>query len=172
MTVALVSLTAVAGYWWKKTEYQRRADAMEWRWSEEKALPEYCAGHNLQGYTAKVHSVGWTEVVISFWSGTEEVYAHFGDGFPVFIQFKDVLYIADCLETPKCRIVAYDLKAQKELWVCPLRGSSSTYYPSSLNIEVDGGAILIFGKTMDDRFIEYVDPDTGKSVGHKKLPPK
>src|SRR5262249_49755683 len=121
---------------------------------------------------------------ISVLSGPGEIYTFAGYTETVFVQFKDVLYVART-GPDDCQIVAYDLKARKELWACPLRGNPTGIHlwhcsrfgrhPMPVirtNIEVDGDALLVFGKDWGGRFVEYVDLRSGKTIGYKKLPPE
>jgi hypothetical protein len=183
IAVTLIGVTAGVCYWLKATEYQRRANAKEWQWSNERNQLDYCVKNNLHGYTVRTVPSGrdWPkERRISVLDGDEVASTFYGQDNTVFVQIQDVFYVADFSSDGRHQIVAYDLKARKELWVCLLRGTQSDVYtpssgvwmpPDAFNLEVDGGAILVFGRTRDHRYIEYVDPRSGKTIGYKQLPP-
>jgi hypothetical protein len=162
----------------KLAAYQRKAEATPWRWSKERVSLDYCVKHNLRGYTARSTplddgSTGALQIAVC--AGTEEVATFHGHGLTVFVQADDVLYLA--YYHPMIyggSIVAYDLKARKQLWTCALRGNPpfvARHYNNRLILEVDGDAILVFGSESHGRYIEYVDRQSGQTVGHKKLPP-
>jgi hypothetical protein len=179
LAVALFCLGGIGLGAWKRTEYQRKADATEWRWSKEQTNLDYCVKHNLRGYTARITPLedawGSERLQISVLDGAEEAWTFRGHEETVFVQVGDVLYVADfCPIATGCAIVAYDLKARDLLWTCPLRGNPPALHSQYLhfvNIEADGDAILVFGTEGNGRYIEYVDTKSGKTVGHKKLPP-
>src|SRR4051812_41673889 len=80
MLSAMVFLIATADvcHWLKVTEHQRRANATEWRWSEEQATFDYCVKNNLHGYTIRTKSLepAWPDSFrcfqISVMDGDEE----------------------------------------------------------------------------------------------------
>jgi hypothetical protein len=187
LAVVAVGLTAVVFYWLDRTYYQRKANAMEWRWSHDQASLDYCMKNNLRGYTVTVQEVlrdgkcCFGDRQISVLDGGEVVFTYDGDVHTVFVQIKDVLYLADHpLFGKECKLIAYDLKARKELWARPLRGyprdpadlrlyHHHRWFSPRITIEVDDGAILVFGQDWGGRYIEYVDPRDGKTIGHKAI---
>ena len=98
IAVALVGLAAFGVHWSKKVEfqrraeaYQRKADATEWRWSNERTQLDYCVKHNLRGYTARITQHGWGECEIAILDGAQEVCAFEGHDKTVFVQIDDVI---------------------------------------------------------------------------------
>jgi hypothetical protein len=69
-----------------------------------------------------------------------------------------------------CNVISYDLKKDKQLWKTELKGlgpiDHSKYY-NSVILELKDDAIRILGKETAGRYVEYLDPKTGKTVGHK-----
>ncbi len=166
-------------YLWKENEYRRRANAADWRWSEEQTRLDYCVENNLHGYTIRTapRKDAWVDedIQISVFNDNDEVYTFHGHKETVFVQIEDVLYVAAyCPISTGAEIVAFDLKARTQLWRCPLRGNPPDFhskYQHQIILEVEDGMIVAYGAEGHGRYIEYVDPKRGKSVGLKKLPP-
>jgi hypothetical protein len=159
---------------------QAKADAAEWRWSEREASLLYSLQHSLSQYEVQVVRPGnkgnpWTPLTVRILDLGQEVYSFRAHDKTVFTQLGDTVFVADF--SPRrtgCTIVAFDLKARKEMWKCPLVGNPPEWhseYEHEVNITTDGDAVLVYGKESNGRYIEYVDAKTGKTVGHKKLPP-
>src|SRR5262249_17780327 len=92
----------------------------------------------------------------------------------VFTRSGSVIFIAEFSPISSgCDLAAFDLDARKQLWRCQLRGigpQDHSKYGNVLNIEMDEGAILVLGNEVHGRYIEYVDPENGVTLGNKKLP--
>jgi hypothetical protein len=178
--VLLVFVAALGFDRMKRAEYQRKAEATQWRWPKERATLDYCVKHNLHGYSARVTPhADWQlsgRLQISILDGAEEVLAINGLPGTVFVQADDVLYYeAEFSPTePGTALIAHDLKARKELWRCWLKSNSPDLYSSywySINLEVDGDAILVLVAASYGRCVEYVDRKNGRTVGYKKHQP-
>jgi hypothetical protein len=106
--------------------------------------------------------------------GDRELLAWKGHERTVFRQAGDVLYYADFHPMSSgCTLVAFDLKAKRELWRTPLRGlgpiGHSKYF-NAVNLEVAGGAVTVSGRESAGRYVERVDAQTGRTVRNQVLP--
>jgi hypothetical protein len=154
-------------------DYQRKADAMEWRWSKERASRKYCIDEHLKDYETKILKGEWDDTIQILAEG-KEVVSFKGHSWTVFTRLADTLYVADFGPISSgCSLFAYDLTNRKGMWRSKLQGigpTSHSKYGNMINIEMDEGAILVFGNEVHGRYIEYVDPESGRTIGHKKLP--
>jgi hypothetical protein len=159
--------------------YQKKADAAEWRWSDHEASLLHSTQH-IKGYEVQIiwpadKKGPWEPFSVRIVDNGVEVCSFSAHAGTVFKQRGDALYVAHYSPIATgCSVVAYDLKARKELWKCHLRCNPPdvhSEYWHRVNITTDGDAILIYGSEANGRYIEYVDAETGKTVGHKKLPP-
>jgi hypothetical protein len=83
-----------------------------------------------------------------------------------------VLYYADYnAHSSGCAVVAYDLKGRKQLWKTNLKGLGPidhTKYFNQVFLElVPGGAVRVWSQESAGDYLEYVDTETGKTVGHR-----
>src|SRR6266542_5673943 len=82
---------------WRRTEYQRKAEATEWRWSKERASLQYCVNHNLRDYTVRTvrreDAFVDENLQILVLDGAEEVCTFRGHEETVFAQVDGVLYV-------------------------------------------------------------------------------
>lgn len=163
------------------TDYQKKADAAEWKWSDDYASLLYSMSQHLDGYEVqiirpKAAAMLWEPFTVRVLDGGDEACSFTGHAKTVFAQLGDALYVAKfCPIATGCSVVAYDLKGRKKLWECPLQGNSPPFHSKYLhlvNITMDGKAVVVYGKESNGRYIEYVDARTGKTIGHKKLPPE
>jgi hypothetical protein len=181
---AFVSLAVllVAGPLWAAPlpmheDYQKKADEAAWQWSEERAgvadsarrvkgdyTAEFVPGDTPRYGTVRIRKDG--SVAHSFGGHTRTVFA----------VRDDVLYYADFGPiTSGCAVVAYDLKAKKQLWKAKLKGLGPighSRYQNAVNLDLDTQAVCVRGNESAGRYIEYVDLKTGKTVGHKVYPRK
>jgi hypothetical protein len=166
----------------KAMDWQRKADAAEWKWSDHYASLFDSVERQLRGY--EVHLVrlpnsGWagmSSFTVHVLDNGKEVCSFKAHSETPFTQIGDVLYVAKLSPIATgSSIVAYDLKARKRLWECDLRGNppeDHSKYRHQINLDTDGDAVVVYGKETNGRYIEYVDRRTGRTLGHKKLPPK
>jgi hypothetical protein len=162
-------------------EWQKKADAAEWEWSDHRASLRECVKSQLQSYEAEVYSPKgreWWEppLEVDVTAKGKLVCCFRAHEATVFTQLGDVLYVADFspIQTG-CSVEAYDLKGRKQLWRCRLKGNppaEHSKYRNRVNITTEGGMVVVYGKEDNGRYIEYVDPRTGVTVGHKKFPPE
>ena len=182
---SLMALLLVTPYGWTMdgavpTVEQQKADTAQWEWSDHYANLLYCVAHHLEDYEVRVvrpTGATWARKPfrIEVLDNGVEACSFRGHDETVFTQIGDVLYVADFSPIATgCSLVAFDLKGRKQLWKCQLKGNPPlmhSRYRHQVNITTDGHVIVVYGKESNGRYIEYVDTKTGKTVGHKKLPP-
>jgi hypothetical protein len=161
---------------------QEKADAAEWKWSDYDNSLLHCALHNLQNYELRItrpaKSDAWNDRVfrIAIFDGVTEVYSSQGHSETVFTQIGDVVFLAHLNPMcTGCAVEAFDLKQRKQLWMSRLIGNPPqvhSKYRHQVNIMNENGVVVVYGKEDEGRYIEYLDARTGKTVGHKKLPPE
>jgi hypothetical protein len=160
---------------------QHEAEASEWRWSEHEASLIYSVQHELQRYEVQVvrtenNEHSWEPLTVRILDKGQEIYSFRAHDETVFTQLGDVIFVADFSPIATgCTVVAYDLKERKDLWKCFLKGNPPkihSEYRHQVNITTRGGAVLIYGKESNGRYIEFVDAQAGRTIGHKKLSPE
>jgi hypothetical protein len=109
--------------------------------------------------------------VIRILKGGAAVHSFEGHTGTVFAVRDDFLYYADFSRASTgCRVVAYDLRARKQLWKARLKGLGPIAhkdYRNAVSLDLDKYAVCVRGNECLGRYIEYVDLRTGKTVGHK-----
>jgi hypothetical protein len=160
---------------------QQKAEAAEWRWSEHETNLLHCVRNQLKGYEiqavrAEKDKDSLEPFTVRILDKGQEIYSFRAHGETVFTNTADVIFVAKFSPIATgCTVLAYDLKERKELWKCELKGNppgGHSVYHHQVNITTDGGAVLVYGKESNGRYIEYVDAQTGMTVGHKKFPPE
>jgi hypothetical protein len=163
----------------KETDYQKKINAAEWHWSDSQTNLAHCIQLDLEGFEVQLlqHENGaWPQksFTVRVLKKSKELCSFEAHCNTVFTVVGDALYVADFSPLrPGCSVVAFELKAKKELWRCPLEGLGSfpnSAYKNQVNITTDGGAIVVYGKEARGRYIEYVDAKTGKTLANKMLP--
>jgi hypothetical protein len=156
-------------------DYQKKADDMEWRWSKEHATLRWCISEYLSDYEVKlIEDEGpWGRLTIQISDKGELIHSFRGHHRTVFVRSGNVLYVAEFGPISSgCGVSAFDMKEREQRWWTRLKGIGdpphSKYY-NAINIEMEEGAILVFGNEAFGRYIEYLDPATGKTVGHRRL---
>jgi hypothetical protein len=102
--------------------------------------------------------------------------AHGGSAFAV----RDgVLFFADFSPYASgCKVVAYDLKSSKKLWDQPLKGLGPIAhfrYRNQVTLAIEkhptaaAWAVVITGLESAGKYLELLDPRTGKQLAHKKF---
>ena len=154
-------------------------DQLEWRWSKEKASLDYSIKQYLPDYEVEYVSPDefYTPINLRTKDNREIIYS-FGMGdrlgshrHLLFTRAKDTIYVAEyCAIASGCTVVAFDLKAGRELWKTRLRGIGPTMhskYSNLVNIETDGNRIVIYGNEAHGRYVEHLDKNTGKFIANK-----
>ena len=178
----LAAFLTVGGLWAAPVptseDYQKKAEQAPWAWSDERASVTYSARQLGGGYKAEFRpcdTFGYGTVRVLKDGGVVHSFA--GHTRTVFAVRDDILYYADFGPiTSGCAVVAYDLKAKKQLWKTHLRGLRDgrphSVYRNAVLLDLDGQAVCVRGRESAGRYIEYVDLKTGKTVGHKVYPRK
>jgi hypothetical protein len=156
-------------------DYQKKADQAAWEWSDDRAAPESSAKRLSGPYKAEVgrrddFGRGTIRIVLD----GAVIHSFGGHWRTVFAVRDDVLYYADFGPISSgCAVVAYDLKAKKQLWKARLKGLGPighSRYSNAVNLDLEKQAVCVRGKESAGRYIEFVDLRTGKTVGHKVYP--
>jgi len=135
----------------------------------------YMADRQVEIISPRQDEVGkpkpFNRLTVRFVQDGKEVYSFKAHKGTVFSRRGDILYIAEFIPaTTGCSVVAYDFKAKKELWKSRLQGSkplSHSVYHNAVTIENDGKALIIRGNESLQRYVEYVDMETGKTLAYK-----
>ena len=174
--ISLAALLAAGPVWAAPLpmteDHQKKADEAPWEWSDQRATPESSAKRLSGAYTAEVgprDTFGYGTIRIV--KDGAAVHSFGGHKRTVFAVRDGVLYYADFGPISSgCAVVAYDLKAKKQLWKAPLKGLGPighSRYSNAVNLDLDKQAVCVRGKESAGRYIEYVGLRTGKTVGHK-----
>jgi hypothetical protein len=160
-----------------REDYQKKADEAPWEWSEERAGPAGSAKHLPDRYAADVEPLGkWGDTTIRILKDGAVVHFFRGNYRTAFAVRDDVLYYADLDPICSgCAVVAYDLRKHKQLWKAPLNGLGPighSKYRNAVNLGLEKHAVCVRGQESAGNYTEYVDPRTGKTVGHKAYPRK
>ena len=103
----------------------------------------------------------------------KEVYAWKGHRETVFTRAGSILYIAHFHpRSDGCEVQAVELKTGKQLWSSVLSGSPPVEhfgYENRVTIDTDGKVLILHGNESYTRYIEFVDMQTGKTLGHKEF---
>jgi hypothetical protein len=160
---------------------EKPIDVREWRWSVNEASLLYCLDNCLSGYEIQVvrpeKNDDWRDrYTVRILRNGQLLYSFHAHGETVFTNIGGVFFVCDFSPIATgCKLVAFDLEKQKELWRCALQGNPPSWhskYRHQVNITKNSEGIVIYGKESNGRYIEIVDPKVGKSVYNRKLPPE
>jgi hypothetical protein len=181
-TALAVALICFAVQPLQATDYQELVDNEPWRWDGEQATLLYSvffcmSDHQVEIISPKLDTDGprpFKRLRVRILEDGKEIYSFEAHRGTVFSRFGDVLYIADFFPaTTGCSIVAYDFKANKELWKTRLKSISHlphSAYHNAVMIENDSVALKIRGKESLLHYVEYVDMKTGKTLAQREYP--
>jgi hypothetical protein len=158
------------------SEYQPKADATPWTWPGRPPGLQDCIDRHLRDYDVEVRKdpSAWDplSIVIRTKGDGREVYAWQGHKETVFTRWQDTLFVAHHGPfVTGCSVLALDLKTGERLWKAPLRGVRVTHhskYRNQVTIETDGKVVTVRGMESYGRYLEFIDCDTGRTVGHKR----
>ena len=71
-------------------------------------------------------------------------------------------------------MLAVDLKTGKELWRSRLKGASpraDSKFSNEVTIGTDGKIIVVHGYNSSGKYLEFVDAQSGKTLGHREYKP-
>jgi hypothetical protein len=127
---------------------------------------------DLRDYDVEVSAPKGQPLTVRVKDGGREVLAFRGHWETAFTRLGDTLFVAEFSPIASgCAVVAFDLTTGRQVWRCRLRGLgpvAHSRYRNRVTIETDGRVVLVRGWEALGRYIEVVDPKTGKSAGHKK----
>lgn len=162
--------------------YQNSVDSEAWRWDGEQAallysVSRYMSDHQVEITSPKLNTDGpqpYKRLTFRILEDGKELYSFKAHPGTVFVRRGDSLYIADFVPgATGCSIIAYDFKANKELWKTRLQSVSHwphSAYHNAVAIEDRGDALKIRGKESLLHYVEYVDMKTGKTLAQREYP--
>ena len=156
-------------------DYQKVADVTAWKFSQEQAgvadsLLRFSRDYQVELIRPK-NKFG--DIIVRVVDDGKEVFAFTGHYQTVFRSSRDVLVYAEYHSSSSgCTLVAFDLKNRKQLWKTPLKGLGPIPhfgYTNAVNLEIiNNEAVRVFGNEAAGQYVEFVDLNTGKTVGHRK----
>jgi hypothetical protein len=167
-------------------DYQKLADETPWKWEAKKASLAYCMAHDLAYHQVEIvrpqgkESVPDNRLTIRVVDDGREVYTFGGHWGTVFTQGgvnftqpgPDHLFVAEFgAHSSGCTVLAVDLKTGKELWRSRLKGTSSRAHSevsNEITIETNGRVVIVQGRESFGNYLEFVDAQTGKTLGHRE----
>jgi hypothetical protein len=158
-----------------KLDYQKEADNAAWQWAPERAsaldsLTRYDGDYEV-AIVRKPGRVGVLTIEVR--ADGKPVYSWEGYAGSVFAGKGGVIYRAHFHPSASgCDVIAYDLRARKEVWKTHLRGLGPIAhfrYRNAVTLDLRDGVLVVHGKESAGNYIEYVDTRTGKTVGHKSF---
>jgi hypothetical protein len=165
MILALVFAAAVG--------YQAQADQIDFETPrpEENVLWSAYRIEDYQVEIVKPRSDFTPDLTIRFTDGAKVLASFTGHDTTVFRADGPILYYADFNPiSDGCAVVAFDLKAGKQLWRTDLKALgpvSHSKYRNRVTLELVGrDAIRIFGEESEGRYVEFLDRASGRTVGH------
>lgn len=155
-------------------DFQQLADNAAWEWKADEAtvlhslLQSRC---DFQIELIRPKGTFGSDLLIRFTDGDKQVHSLRGTASTVFAVHENVLYLAEFQpHASGCSVVAFDLKAQKQLWKTPLKGLgpiSHFRYVNRVALQLEDGAVRVRGFESAGKYIEYLDMKNGKTVGHR-----
>jgi hypothetical protein len=173
---ALVAAPVEPGAAGKAARYQKLADGLPWK--EPAAKPSHSLEEQLPGFMinyTQVRGVNIRTDTIRIIRAGKQLSAWEDRGAGAYLARHDVLYRADYGPISSgCAIIAFDLKAGKDLWKSSLKGlgpiKHSKYHNRVWMDPVADGVLGVYGHESAGRYVELVDFKTGRTVGHKVFP--
>jgi len=167
----------------KPIDYQKLANETPWKWDPAKASLAYCVAHVLPNYQIEIirppsnNFLPEDRLTIRILDNGREVYRYGAHWQTVFTEVgQDRLFVAQfATAADGCTIVAVDLKRGKELWRARLKATSPRVYSKFSNrvtIETDGKVLTVHGHESFANYVEFVDVESGKTLGHREFPYK
>ncbi len=161
----------------EKMEDQKRVENLKWTWNPKEADLLYCIKKELPDYrTEFIAPKDGIYGSVRIMEDGKEIYAfQCGEG-TVFTRKGNVLFVAKFprMSGGGCGVHAYDFKAKKELWTTGVRGrdASHSFYWNDVTITTSDDAIVVKGKETQGNYIQYLNAETGKTIGRKEFPAK
>lgn len=155
----------------------------QWRWEASQSSLLWCVYHQITysrdpKLTCEITSPNTGNPLQHFkvriLSSGEELCAFDAHPLTVFIRKEHMLYVADFhYISTGCSIIAFDLKQRKQLWKTNLKGlelKGNDKYSNAVNLQYEKDQLIVYGKESAGRYIETLDPATGKTLSNTKLP--
>jgi hypothetical protein len=156
----------------KAAAFQKKADEAAWDWNDEQATLAYSARRCKLEVKAEISDFRGATVTVR--AGDDQVVSFEGHSGTPFVVQGLTLYYADYHQmSTGCAVVAMDLKTGKQLWRTTLKGLGPVKhfkYYNAVALDVDDGALRVVGKESQGRYIEFVDRETGTTLGNKVFP--
>ena len=156
-------------------DFQKLADATAWKFSQEQAVVADSLLRFSRDYQVELirPKNKFGDIIVRVVDDGKEVFSVTGNYRTVFRSSGDVVVYADYMPTRTgCTLVAFDLKKQKQLWKTDLKGLgpvAHTGYSNAVNLEIiNNEAVRVFGNEAAGQYVEFVDLNTGKTVGHRR----
>lgn len=156
----------------KAAAYQKKADEAAWEWKDEQATLDF----SIKRCKVKVEVMehDFNQATIAVRADGKEPFAFEGHKGTSFVVAGTTLYYAKYSRVSTgCAVVAVDLGTGKQLWQARLKGIgpvSHFGYDNAVALDLDDAAARVIGNESKGRYIEFVDRQTGKTLGHKKFP--
>ena len=152
--------------------FQKKADEAAWDWQDDRATLDFSVGRCKLKVETRVNDFRGATVTVRAGEGEAATFEGH-TGTPFVVQGLTVYYADYHQMSTGCVVVAMDLKTGKQLWKKNLKGlgpiSHFKYY-NSVALDLDDGAVRVVGKESAGRYIEFVDRETGQTLGHKVFP--
>jgi hypothetical protein len=155
-------------------DYQKIADKEEWKWVPERASAGSAAKNFKGDFQAEVvekDTDGRKSAMVKFAKGDDVVFTIEGHAETVFAGRDNIVYYADFSQISSgCSVIAYDLKAKKQIWKTGLKGLgpvAHTRYRNQVMLDIKDDAVHVLGNESFGKYVEYLDLKSGKTVGHK-----
>ena len=153
-------------------DFQRLADAAEWKWLPENVGPLYSLqvyGGDYQVDIVKKPNT-FDKLTIRFSKDGKTALTLEGHYATGFVADGNILYYTEYHPSSSgCSVVAFDLAAGKELWKSHLKGIgpiSHFKYRNLVTIDFQG-TLRVFGHESAGDYVEFLDVKSGKTGGHK-----
>jgi hypothetical protein len=175
VTMVVLAATAAASVPLERRppDFQRLADEARWAWSDDAAnLDDSVRRFRAEGCGVEVSaSSAGSERSVRFEIGGREVLTLRLHPAGVFRARDSVLFVAEFHPSHTgCALAAYHLEEGRLLWRTPLRGLGPIThfdYRNRVNLEARREAVIVRGWETAGRYIELLDPHSGRSVGHR-----
>jgi hypothetical protein len=175
-TAALLAAPLHPGDAAKRDRYQKMADALAWK-EVAGQVPSPDPGFSIQSEAKVAESMGYVTktLIVHVLHKGREVYRWNERGGQAFLFRGDTICRADYSGISSgCAVIAFDLKAGKELWKVNLKGlgpiDHSEYHNRVRMEKVDDTVFAVYGDESAGKYVELVEYATGRTLGHKVFP--
>ncbi|HEX3147963.1 MAG TPA: hypothetical protein VHR66_07750 [Gemmataceae bacterium] len=156
----------------KSAEYQKKANEAVWDWADERATLDFSVQRCALKTDIRANDVGRITVAVT--NAADKTITFDAQKNTSFVVHGTTLFYADYHRMSSgCTLVALDFGTGKQLWKANLKGLGPiehTKYFNLVTLEVDDVAIKVLSKESAGRYVEFVDRESGKTLGHKVFP--